>query len=405
MSKQNSFCMFTRVLLPVLSVGVFALSSSAQTMTILPGFPDSGPVWSVPNAISGDGSVIVGVISINQLSNPAYWTQGSLAQWIPGVSNYGSPRGVSHDGSVIVGDNFGIAFRWTANGGTQNLGNIPSGWWSCANGVSGDGLVVVGIGNIVDEYNQAWNSAYRWSASTGMQSIGTIAQGSHSNALGVNFDGSVIVGESYNQAFRWTSASGMVGLGFIAGQSSSLASAINGDGSMIIGHSGQSGFQWTSTGGMQSLTGAWAGSYRPRALTPDGSVIVGAHAINSSWTAMVWAESNTAITLGEYLSAHGVSLTGWSSLTDARGISANGRYIVGYGVYEGQQRGFVADIGTIPCLGDITGNNVVNSVDLAIVLSAWGSSGGEFAGTDINQDGIVNATDLTAILSSWGPCQ
>ena len=58
-----------------------------------------------------------------------------------------------------------------------------------------------------------------------------------------------------------------------------------------------------------------------------------------------------------------------------------------------------------PCPGDITGNHIVDSVDLAIVLSAWGSSGGEFAGTDINQDGIVNATDLTALLSSWGPCQ
>ena len=58
----------------------------------------------------------------------------------------------------------------------------------------------------------------------------------------------------------------------------------------------------------------------------------------------------------------------------------------------------------VPCLGDITGNYIVNSVDLAIVLSAWGSSGGEFAGTDINQDGIVNATDLTVLLSSWGPC-
>ena len=230
---------------------------------------------------------------------------------------------------------------------------MPTGWQSAARGVSGDGLIVVGGGNIVDEYNQEWNRAYRWSASTGMQSIGTLAQFTHSNALGVNFDGSVIVGESNNQAFRWTAGSGMVGLGFLAGQSSSLASAINGDGSMIIGHSGQSGFQWTSTGGMQSLTGAWAGSYRPRALTADGSIIVGAHAIGSNWTAMVWDESNTAITLGEYLSAHSVSLTGWSSLTDAKGISADGRYIVGYGVYEGQQRGFVADIGVIPAPGAI----------------------------------------------------
>lgn len=402
MSKQNSFCMFTRVLLPVLSVGVFALPSSAQTMTMLPGF-DSTPVWSVPNAINGDGSVIVGGLP----SSPAVrWARDSVTQTY-GIIRcaYGEAFGVSHDGSVVVGDNgYAGSFRWTASGGNQNLGSMPTGWNSAAHGVSGDGLVVVGNGNIVDEYNQGWNSAYRWSASTGMQSIGTIAQGSHSNALGVNFDGSVIVGESYNQAFRWTSASGMVGLGFIAGQSSSLASAINGDGSIIIGYSGQSGFQWTSTGGMQSLTGAWAGSYRPRALTPDGSVIVGAHAISSNWTAMVWAESNTAITLGEYLSAYGVSLTGWSSLTDARGISANGRYIVGYGVYEGQRRGFIADIGTIPCLGDITGDHVVDAMDLGVVLGAWGSSGGEF-GTDINSDGIVDAMDLGIMLGAWGSCQ
>jgi len=317
---------------------------------MLPGF-DSTPVWSVPNAISGDGSAIVGQVVVNQSPSPAYWTQGLLAQRIP---SGGEALGVSHDGSVVVGETrYAGSFRWTASGGTQNLGSMPTGWQSAARGVSGDGLIVVGGGNIVDEYNQGWNRAYRWSASTGMQSIGTLTQGSNSNALGVNFDGSVIVGESYNQAFRWTSGSGMVGLGFLAGQSSSLASAINGDGSTIIGHSGQSGFQWTSTGGMQSLTGAWSGSYRPRALTADGSIIVGAHAIGSNWTAMVWDESNTAITLGEYLSAHSVSLTGWSSLTDARGISADGRYIVGYGVYEGQQRGFVADIGVIPAPGAI----------------------------------------------------
>ena len=57
-----------------------------------------------------------------------------------------------------------------------------------------------------------------------------------------------------------------------------------------------------------------------------------------------------------------------------------------------------------PCLGDITGNHIVSSVDLAIVLGAWGSSGGEF-GTDINSDGIVDAIDLGILLGSWGPCQ
>ena len=55
------------------------------------------------------------------------------------------------------------------------------------------------------------------------------------------------------------------------------------------------------------------------------------------------------------------------------------------------------------CSGDITGNHFVDSVDLAIVLGAWGSSGGEF-GADINQDGIVNAADLAMVLGAWGVC-
>ena len=352
MSPQNSFRRFTCILLPVLSVGVFALPASSQTMTMLSGF-NTTPIWSIPNAISNDGSMITGQQIQYGYSSAAKWmrdagTQSYEISSFAGVNSYAEAHGVSNDGSVIVGENgYAGSFRWTASGGTQNLGSLPTGWQSAARGVSGDGLVVVGGGNIVDEYNQGWNRAYRWTAETGMNSIGSLHQWSHSNALGTNFDGSVIVGESYNQAFRWTSGSGMVGLGFLAGQSSSRARAICGDGSMIIGHSGQSGFQWTSEGGMQSLTGGWNCAYRPEALTADGSIIVGFGnpGIN---TAMIWANSNTAITLVEYLTAHSVSLAGWSHLTHAKGISADGRFIVGYGVYEGQNRGFVADIGMIP---------------------------------------------------------
>ena len=57
-----------------------------------------------------------------------------------------------------------------------------------------------------------------------------------------------------------------------------------------------------------------------------------------------------------------------------------------------------------PCPGDITGNHFVDSVDLAIVLGAWNSPGGEF-GADINQDGIVDAMDLGMLLGAWGACQ
>ena len=52
---------------------------------------------------------------------------------------------------------------------------------------------------------------------------------------------------------------------------------------------------------------------------------------------------------------------------------------------------------------DLTGNQIIDSVDLAIVLGAWGSSGGEF-GADINHDGIVDAMDLGMLLGAWGAC-
>jgi hypothetical protein len=49
-------------------------------------------------------------------------------------------------------------------------------------------------------------------------------------------------------------------------------------------------------------------------------------------------------------------------------------------------------------IADMNGDGVVNSQDLAVLLSAWGSSGGP---ADMNQDGIVNSADLAIMLSRW----
>ncbi len=63
-----------------------------------------------------------------------------------------------------------------------------------------------------------------------------------------------------------------------------------------------------------------------------------------------------------------------------------------------------AGVSCTPCEGDVSGNGVVDGVDLAAVLGAWGSSGkGEFS-TDTNGDGFVDGADLATVLSGWGPC-
>jgi hypothetical protein len=56
------------------------------------------------------------------------------------------------------------------------------------------------------------------------------------------------------------------------------------------------------------------------------------------------------------------------------------------------------------CYGDVTGNQLVDGIDLAILISAWGGGGsGEFD-ADLDQDGVVDGRDLALLLSTWGTC-
>ena len=45
---------------------------------------------------------------------------------------------------------------------------------------------------------------------------------------------------------------------------------------------------------------------------------------------------------------------------------------------------------------DLNQDTLVNGIDMAILLGAWGSSGG-----DVNLDGVTDGADLTILLSSW----
>jgi tRNA A-37 threonylcarbamoyl transferase component Bud32 len=57
-----------------------------------------------------------------------------------------------------------------------------------------------------------------------------------------------------------------------------------------------------------------------------------------------------------------------------------------------------------PCLADLDGSGAVNSVDLAVILAAWGTAGGKYPQADIDGNGTVDAADLSQVLSAWGPC-
>jgi probable HAF family extracellular repeat protein len=185
-----------------------------------------------------------------------------------------------------------------------------------------------------------------------MTSLGVLPGGNSSSAHGISGDGTTIVGEAafggYNQAFRWTAAGGMEHLGVLPGGRNSLALAANSDGTAVVGWSAdgqQTAFRWTAASGMQSL-----GSLGPTltsaayGISSDGNTVVGV----SGTDAFLWTSGLGMISLQSRLTALGADLAGWSILREARGISADGRFVVGYGVYNGATRAFIADLGVIP---------------------------------------------------------
>lgn len=57
------------------------------------------------------------------------------------------------------------------------------------------------------------------------------------------------------------------------------------------------------------------------------------------------------------------------------------------------------------CEGDVNWDGKVDSGDLGLLITQWGSPGGDVISADFNDDGVVNSADLAVILLRWGPCE
>jgi probable HAF family extracellular repeat protein len=298
--------------------------------------------------------------------------------WLgPGV-NYSGAFGVSADGGVVVGVSRDEAFRWTSASGMVGLGTPPVQWpvtWqnSHAHGISGDGKVIVGMG----QGSQANAEAFRWTAPGGWQALGSDVIGSSAApAYAASFDGSVIVGTSGGAAFRWTTASGIQSIG------NGSANAVTPDGNVIVGGSGSSGafrwtlaggttflgdldggafwshaygvsqdgqavcgygisafgneaFRWTPAGGMVGLGDLPGGNFNSFALgiSGDGNTVVGTSDTGLGPEAFIWDATHGMQRLQTVLELdYGLDLSRWQTLERARAISTDGSTIVGDGI-------------------------------------------------------------------------
>jgi probable HAF family extracellular repeat protein len=330
-------------LLSSLVLSITSPADAGYSFTPLGDLP-GGEFSSHANAVSADGSVVVGesVTSPNGYTEAFRWTAATGMVSLGKLSEsdrFSRATAVSHDGSIVAGfsGRLGLSiksFRWTNESSLQEIPNsrwrmtadgtiveIEPGWETIGapppfdlfsySRVSLDGSVVIGIapGTIPSDYSL---SAVRWTATDGFENLGDLPGGEpYAAATSLSMDGSIIVGQSSSangfEAFRWTDDEGMVGLGLLPGSFASAAKDLSTDGNMIVGTSysatGNDVFVWTHSEGMQSLR--------------------------------------------ELLANNGVDLEGWQ-FEEARGISADGHFIIGSGINPaGNREAWLASI-TVP---------------------------------------------------------
>jgi len=245
-------------------------------------------------------------------------------------------QGVSADGLTVVGQGQGangvnLAIVWTAATGIKAL--YSSNTSGIAYKASGDGKVVAGR----DSSNGA--RAFRDTVGGQFTFLGGLNPGGNPANQGrswaISADATVTVGSvaspastAGEQAFRYTDATGLVALGFLGSINNngisfnSEARDVSGDGSVIVGFSsssdGKSAFRYTAATGMTDL-GRLAGdtsSYVANGISTDGQVIVGNSLDRGSF---VWT------------AAGGMqSLAGISSRRSALDANGNGSVIVGF---------------------------------------------------------------------------
>jgi len=213
-------------------------------------------------------------------------------------------------------------------GGLFDLG-IPAGSFSDAFGLSADGSIAVGWASRAG----GLDAAFRWTATGGAQDL---MGGAHlrTAALGVSADGRFVHGVAFfhtgRQAFRWSATTGFERLGSLganAGQmyTTSAPRAISADGSVIVGWSltpqgDPQAFRWTQATGLVDL-GTFGGRFSEAlGVSADGNVVVGTSGTASSLIrGFRWEASTGMVDLG--------TLGGSNTVVSA--VNADGTVITG----------------------------------------------------------------------------
>jgi probable HAF family extracellular repeat protein len=185
----------------------WTVAGGLEDLGVLEGYESS---WA--QSVSADGSIVAGHciksgVSTTPILTAFRWTakagMENLGQLAGGTQ--ASIHAMSMKGDVMAGHGnaapIGLsgAFIWTRKGGLKRLPDLDPHRFSAVRGISGDGTVIVG--------NSA-GTAVQWRKGK-IEKLGSLAPNEVSWASSVSQDGSVIVGTSGFTAFVWTRARGI----------------------------------------------------------------------------------------------------------------------------------------------------------------------------------------------------
>ncbi len=192
-------------------------------------------------AISGDGRYVAGGYTVNFDPTDEYATQPFVARWdLTGHSDpevvysgviymWANGLAIDETGSVVVGEDDLEPFMWTPSDGATELPLLDGAASREAKGISADGTVIVGT---------AVTQAIYWENGNAPEALGFVG-----TPRATNQDGSVIVGDAAGAPFLWTENDGLLFLTDelaalevdLSGWTLSTVTDISWDGTVLVG--------------------------------------------------------------------------------------------------------------------------------------------------------------------------